>query len=236
MGKFDFKRLATLIENAPGPAPWFYRAGDAVPSERGILRWRQSSDGSVALVDDQEQSLVILRRGAYAMPLDRGEILAWYEPGQETGADAIRVFLLKPEASAPLTTRRIEASKIEFAGSAVAALDVPESLRPGLNRFDFPSALLQLPEILVLGDNAWIRQSVSVGNSARRAIYCLRPRDGEIEVLPQDWFNYAEYDRGYQWITKVARDPDSGRIVGTGMRLRSFVLDESGGNIDAVFD
>ena len=57
-----------------------------------------------------------------------------------------------------------------------------------------------------------------------------------IDVLPQDWFNYEEYDRGYQWITKVARDPVSDRIVGIGMRLRSFVLDESGGNIDAVFD
>jgi hypothetical protein len=54
----------------------------------------------------------------------------------------------------------------------------------GLNRFVFPTPFEILPEILVLGDNS----SIS-GTSIKRTIYCLRPRERCIEVLPQDWFN-----------------------------------------------
>jgi hypothetical protein len=55
-------------------------------------------------------------------------------------------------------------------------------------------------------------------------------------VPPQDWFNSGDFDFGYQWITKVVRDSNSGKIVGTGIRLKNFILDESGRQIEKEFD
>ncbi len=56
----------------------------------------------------------------------------------------------------------------------------------------------------------------------------------EIEVLPQYWFTDNMFDIGYQWITQVARDPDSKKIVGSGIRVPDFELDERG-NLNKVF-
>jgi hypothetical protein len=50
-------------------------------------------------------------------------------------------------------------------------------------------------------------------------------------VLPQKWFNGGKYDFGYQWITRVQRDPRTGQIVGEGIRLGNFLLDRSGTEI-----
>ena len=58
-------------------------------------------------------------------------------------------------------------------------------------------------------------------------LWIVRPRDGTIDVVPQDWFNHGDYDFGYQWVTRVAREP-GGRIVGEGIRIGPFVLNESG--------
>jgi hypothetical protein len=99
-------------------------------------------------------------------------------------------------------------------------------MNAGLNRFVFPTPFEILPEILVLGDNS----SIS-GTSIKRTIYCLRPREGCIEVLPQDWFNSGDFDFGYQWITKVVRDSNSGRIVGTGIRLKTSFLMKAAGKL-----
>ena len=64
-------------------------------------------------------------------------------------------------------------------------------------------------------------------------LWCLQPRDGVLDMLPQDWFNAGDFDRGYQWPTRAARDDKTRRIVGDGIRIEPFVLDESGRRIAA---
>jgi hypothetical protein len=49
-----------------------------------------------------------------------------------------------------------------------------------------------------------------------------------VHVLPRYWLVEGPFDLGYQWITGVTRDPSTGRIVGEGIRLSVFELDESG--------
>lgn len=53
----------------------------------------------------------------------------------------------------------------------------------------------------------------------------LDTASGATRVAPQDWFNQGPYDFGYQWITRMARLPDVGEIVGEGIRLGVFRLD-----------
>ena len=58
-------------------------------------------------------------------------------------------------------------------------------------------------------------------------LFVLCPKEGRVEVYPQDWFNEGNLDYGYQWVTRVARDSISGKIFGEGIRISQFVLDSS---------
>lgn len=52
--------------------------------------------------------------------------------------------------------------------------------------------------------------------------------DGAVRIHPQDWFNLdTTTDFGYQWITRAVRDKNTGRIVGQGIRIADFRLDNS---------
>ncbi|MBF0593996.1 MAG: hypothetical protein HQL22_03430 [Candidatus Omnitrophica bacterium] len=52
----------------------------------------------------------------------------------------------------------------------------------------------------------------------------LRLKENKFHVYPQEWFNNGSFDFGYQWISKVGREPKSGEIVGEGVRIGAFVL------------
>jgi hypothetical protein len=60
------------------------------------------------------------------------------------------------------------------------------------------------------------------------ALYVLYLQAGLLEVLPQKWFTASQYEVGQQWITRAARDPESHRIFGDGIRLGSFLLEDDG--------
>jgi hypothetical protein len=236
---FDLESLRQLISQAPGPSPWYYGPQRVFPSDVGLLGWKQLPREGSALVDTQGNYRLILSFYCYAMPISRSCILIWYEAGGPSRPlVGIEIFLLEISDLTPFEKKiagarmpRTQGPKAIFSGQPVASVMVPASLKVGLNRFVFPAPFKTLPEILVLGSNASI-----TGTGMKQSIYCLRPNDGDVEVLPQDWFNLGNFDFGYQWITKVARDPHSGRICGTGIRLKSFILDESGRQVEQEFD
>lgn len=60
------------------------------------------------------------------------------------------------------------------------------------------------------------------------ALVEVDPVEGAVQIHPQDWFNLnATADFGYQWITRAVRDRNTGRIVGQGIRMDDFRLDDS---------
>jgi hypothetical protein len=67
-------------------------------------------------------------------------------------------------------------------------------------------------------------------------LWSLRPRLRMLHVMPQDWFNQGNFDFGYQWPTRAARDDTSGTLVGEGFRIREFMLDKAGKNIARWFE
>ena len=234
--------VARAISQAPGPSPWYYSQQPPLSSDAGPLIWKQlptERSVGVGLVDAQGDYRLVLGYYSYAMPISRSRILVWYEAGEPPhpmigiAASILEIADLSPLEKKTVEARRprSHAPKLIFNGGQVASTTIPASLKTGLNRFVFPAAFKNLPETLMLGDNSSIP-----GTGMKRSIYCLRPNEEDIEVLPQDWFNLGNFDFGYQWITKVVRDPQSGRIVGTGIRLKSFVLDESGRQIEREFD
>jgi hypothetical protein len=89
-----------------------------------------------------------------------------------------------------------------------------------------PEPLTNTEELLILCHSSAIEPSPVLERS-NLALLIAKPSAGIYELYPQDWFNNASLDYGYQWVTRVARDPESGRIHGEGVRIRPFVLDDS---------
>jgi len=63
------------------------------------------------------------------------------------------------------------------------------------------------------------------------AIFVLYPQAGLIEVLPQKWFTPREFKLGRQWVSRIARDPETHRLVGEGVRIGTFELTDDGRDV-----
>jgi hypothetical protein len=97
----------------------------------------------------------------------------------------------------------------------LAETRVSAALPAGTYDHVFPDVMQEAAELLVL----------AVPELDRLALYVIHPSHGRIEVYPQDWFNQAKLDYGYQWVTRVVREPSTGQIQGDGIRIDPFVLD-----------
>jgi hypothetical protein len=72
---------------------------------------------------------------------------------------------------------------------------------------------------------------LAVGPAPREAatsIYVWHPAAGTIDVIPLSWFREDTNDLGYEWITRVVRDPKTGNFLGDGIRMAPFELDGHG--------
>ena len=111
-----------------------------------------------------------------------------------------------------------------FKGEAELLIELPSDWDPGTHTFKFPEAMKKNKEFLLL----------MTGDGYRLRMYILRPNDDEIEIVPLDWFNDGDFDHAYEWITKIARDPISGDIVGEGFRINLFIMKSNGDFIDWI--
>jgi hypothetical protein len=114
--------------------------------------------------------------------------------------------------------------------------------RPAVERLRFPRlpagvhedftlrTAVAIDELLLLA-----ARSPSSDDDPALAIYVWEPGNGTVTVLPQGWFTRAAHDLGYEWVTQIARDPKSGRIFGTGIRVGSFELEDDGMTIRRWF-
>jgi hypothetical protein len=103
----------------------------------------------------------------------------------------------------------------------LANLLLSHALTDGIHTGYYLHEADDLDEVLLIADGG-------DPNVAAYLVYVWSPRLGRIEVLPQRWFTAREFDLGYEWITRVARDPQTGRLIGDGTRIAPFELDESG--------
>jgi hypothetical protein len=63
-------------------------------------------------------------------------------------------------------------------------------------------------------------------------MYAIDPAARSTDVFPQDWFNDGTPDYGYEWITCVTRDPATRGLFVNGIRIDTFILDETGRQIE----
>jgi hypothetical protein len=133
---------------------------------------------------------------------------------------------LRPFANAEAAAERMrtEKRKVVFEGGDPLVFEFLSTTGEGIHSISPPIPFLELPELLVLADFG--SEGSNHFDKMFRAIFAFNFRMRQVSVIPQQWFNEGNYDFGYQWITRVQRD-EAGQIVGEGIRLGNFRLDQS---------
>ena len=230
----DRRSSTRVLDGAPGPSPWYFRSGN--PQVPGF-EWSAAAESGVP-----PGATVLIGRGGpvltldfhnYALLLDPDSLLIWHQPAAESGSTppvVLRIFRLSTlsrlEGSMEELCGAMRQSKASFTASAPPQWEIPIPTTVIVKRqpLTFPPPLQHIEEILILCNSSAIEKSSSA-ERGNLALLIARPGEGTFQLYPQDWFNNAGLDYGYQWVTRVARDPVSNRIHGEGIRISPFVLD-----------
>lgn len=214
-----------------GPSPWACRGRSRTVN--GISYRFQDIDstgalcGITALQDSIGRTFLLLDFHCYVDFLDDGSVLLWRQSGDEKNRrivfDCLNLTSLEPileprSVAADMRQRKLGISPMQRSEH----WELSPELEAGTHSLSPPYDWSCFAETLVLGD---IGES-NYFDKASRAIFAFDWVQRIVQVFPQDWFNTGTYDFGYQWIARVARRSD-GTIVGDGVRLGSFELDES---------
>jgi hypothetical protein len=140
-----------------------------------------------------------------------------------------RFVCCEPEALVPFPLEDVAGwfkqsnDRIYAATAPLAEFEISSALPAGTHRIAVPAEFGGIDELLVV--SPYLAGS---NDEPCCAIHVVWPAAGEVTVFPQRWFTADKVDVGYQWITRVARDPLSGRLVGDGIRIKAFELSEDG--------
>ena len=147
--------------------------------------------------------------------------------------DYLRVLVFDPDQLQPFPLEDVagwfkqSTERVYSASAPLAELELSTALDAGRHKVDVPRELQALDELLLVTG-----YPAPSDDHPACAIVALYPKLGLIEVLPQRWFTAKTYDVGYQWITRVVRDPVTHRLVGDGIRLGRFQLTEDGCEVE----
>jgi hypothetical protein len=235
---------------APGPSPWYLSSPSAqVKIKDGTWNWIDNPNlaGLCHLFSPGDEPVLSVDFYSYVQQVPGERLLIWRESRRQERDlcsnprivfDLLSGSNLVPLGDAEAVGREMRARKehIRYSGGHSYRFDLVSSLDEGRHNITPPPEFSELSEVLVLGDfgpselrsNHWDRMA--------RAIFAFDFKAGLVEVLPQEWFNKGHYDFGYQWISRVYRDPVSNLILGEGVRLGRFRLDSSGKQIDKWLD
>ena len=229
------KLLAQLdvLDNAPGPSPWYLR--DTGPRISGFT-WSPAGESShtagATVLSNRDGPVLILDFHNYVSVVDSATILVWHQQHMATGPTApvvLRIFRLDDlpplvgELEVLCQSLR-DAASFVASGRPLCEFSIPTTVASEQRELVFPEQLRHIEELLILCNSSSIDDSLRSDRS-NLALLVACPSRGTYQLFPQDWFNHANLDYEYQWVTRVARDPRTGRVHGEGIRISPFVLD-----------
>jgi hypothetical protein len=227
--------LQEQLKNVPSPCPWYFTPTfPRVPSSQGLARWTVIGPCNyVALNDPFGRTIAVVGMYSYVMPLTDASFVICYQRGDQQNPTPpvhlaeFAVEQLVPFEVADALLERFRPKRVPYyvEGGRVFSIEVPTTSLATLH-LEFPEPLSRVDEILIIARSSAIVYEGHMG-AHDSCLLIARPRSGTVDFYPQDWFNLGEFDYGYQWITRVARDSESGRVIGDGIRLAPFTLDES---------
>lgn len=242
MDKDRYKgRLKALI-TAPGPVPWYF--GPHRPDIYvGDKRWSWGNESKlngfwhgVTLRDEASHIRLLCPMYSYVLQVDKETLVAWLKQDKTLQIAIINLRDLPPISNFELDKLLDDKPKgiLWQGGGKSESVWLNSVLEEGTHLLDPRLEQLPCDELLILGGTPHTKDMAIRADQDGVAIFVLKPRLGQVEVIPQEWFNNDEHmDFDYQWITRVARDHESGRLVVDGIRLGAYVLAESGRRIEA---
>jgi hypothetical protein len=219
-------RLEKLLREAPGPAPWYWQSFPPFQNSRESWSWRLEPTGGEigewpTLQRDSDGARCFVP-GFYCYPVDAGNGHLLATRSRRSGAVEIRLHRVESLEPIEVPNDHPRQEADTYSPRAVEAMRIPR-LAAGVHEGFALRTPVDLDELLLLA-----RPHPSTDHDPALAIYAWDRRAGRVSVLPQPWFTAATHDLGYEWVTKVARDRRSARIVGAGIRVPAFELEDDG--------
>ena len=236
MTAIDTGRLRSHLDRVVGPAPWYWKTFPEFSSASGRrFAWRHHGDSGplaymVSLVVEGEADDLRLALNTYCRPflVPPHHLGIWCPEGR-----SIRLMCFDPDQLKSFDLAEIagwfkqSSERIYAATEPAADFEVSASLTPGVNKIDVPLDFQTVEELIIPTHYPAIQSQ-----NAAMALYVFYPHAGLLEVLPQKWFTVGKTDIGYEWITRAARDAETHRIFGDGIRVEPFLLAEDGCSLD----
>jgi hypothetical protein len=221
------------LDDAPGPSPWHL-----TPATRTVKGFQWQSAGKTSpqagktLLIGAQGPVAILDFYHYVMVLDDSSLLIWHQ--EQTGFAPVRLFVIRPDELSPLgddmdsLCEKMTNNGIPMilGSNPSAEMSLMTSITSEELRAEFPEPIPSVDELLILCKSPAINAEPA-GHGSNLALLVAEPQRSTYKLYPQDWFNFGDRDFGYQWVTRVARHPKTGRIHGDGIRIAPFVLDDS---------
>jgi hypothetical protein len=226
-------RLQQVISKLTGPAPWYWKS---FPKVKGLEWTFHGEEGPLAyLVTLNEPGRAhdpMLALNTFCTPflLPEGKLGVWCPEGRSM----IRLVAFDPATLKPFAMEEIvgwfknSADKIYSAAEPVADFEFSAELPAGTHELKVPEEFHGVEELPIVAARKAMENS-----DPGCAVFVLYPHAGLVEVIPQAWFNGKDFEVGKQWITRIARDPVSHRIIGDGFRIPGFRLSEDGKQLEA---
>jgi hypothetical protein len=241
---YKYRNFKDVLSSAPGPSPWYLKNAKALISQtHGKLSWVEIEEGNVALKTEDNETVAIIGMYCYVLPLSAERFLIWFEESKESkgsivSSKSITLILINVNQLKKLSelgeslsdlknkVKRYSLKRAIVFGGEIASATLQTNHDKGMYEFDFPNGLNEINELLILADSGNLQGQIDL------RLMIVHPQQGNFEVFPQKWFNDGPYDFGYQWVTRVAREPITNRVLGEGIRLGYFVLDQTNNHVE----
>jgi len=228
-------RQQQLIDKATGPAPWYWESfpePSGASGRRYIWTYHKDQGPIGYLVTlsprpDPQSTVLALNTYARAFLVPPNRFGIWCPEYSPSGGAYLRVMCFDPDQLEPFPLSEVagwfkqSSDRVYSKVAPLAEFEIP-ILPAGRHRLEIP------PEFRAVESEMFFIHSSTGNKEALQDILVLSPSSGELEVLPQNWLSADKYDHGYQWITRVTRDPVSGRLIGDGIRIGRFELTDDG--------
>jgi len=232
MSPLDTARLRKILSQTVGPAPWYWETFPAFRSHSGQrFVWKHhGTEGPIAhlvtLALEQEPENIRLALNTYCRPFFAPPhfLGIWCPEGR-----SIRLTCFDPDQLKAFDLSEVagwfkqSSERIYSAAAPIADFEVPLALSPGIHKIEVPSEFAEIDEVI-----APTSYKAMSNDDPAFALFVFYLHAGLVEILPQRWFTAAQYRVGQYWITRVARDPESHRMVGECFGVGSFLLEEDG--------
>ncbi len=234
------RRIRALLQQTVGPAPWYWETFPGIQGAAGQhFVWQfHGNQGALAylvsLSLSTEPDVPRLALNTYVRPfLVQGSRFGlWCPQGRYIRMAVFDAEQLKPfEFEAVAGWFKQSTERIYSATAPLADFEFDGMLPQGTHSIEFPPEFQGIHELQMVTS-----YPAKSKEDPHAAVYVVYPHAGLVEVLPQRWFTAKDFDVGYQWISRVTRDPETHRLVGEGVRIGGFELTEDGCDIAERFE